>query len=85
MQLAEVRMRLSCKGNGNVLLFSVETEELGNHEENVTKSSVGRRHFVAAAPSLYPQRDLSQENLSTAKSFFWQYLAAFPFWRSPGL
>lgn len=63
-------MHLSCKGSGNVLLFSVETEELGNHEENVTKSSVGRRHFISAAPSLYPQTDVSQGNLSTAKPFF---------------
>lgn len=85
MQLAEVRMRLCCKGNGNVFLFPVETEELGNREENVTKSSVGRRHFVAAAPSLYSQTDLNQGNSSTAKSFFWQYPAAFPLWRSPGL
>lgn len=67
---AEVGMHLSCKGSGNVLLFSVETEELGNHEENVTKSSVGRRHFISATPSLYPQTDVSQGNLSTAKPFF---------------
>lgn len=62
-------MRLCCKGSGNILLFSMETEEVGNHEENVTKSSVGRRDFVAAGPSLYPQRDLSQGNLSPAKPF----------------
>ena len=55
-----------------------ETEELGNHEENVTKSFGARTDFVAAACSLYPQTDLIQGNLSTAKPFSWQYPAPFP-------
>lgn len=55
-----------------------ETAELGNHKETVTKSSVDRRNFVAAAHSLYPQTDLIQRNLSTAKPFSWQHPAPFP-------
>lgn len=55
-----------------------ETKELGHHEENVTGSSVERRDFVATACSLYPQTDLIQRNLSTAKPFSWQYPTPFP-------
>lgn len=55
-----------------------ETEELWNHEENVTKSSLDRKDFVAAACSPHLQTDLIQRNLSTAKPFSWQYPALFP-------
>jgi len=66
---------------GSFPLLSVkirETEELENHEENFTKSSMDRRDLVAAAHSLYPQTDLIQRNLSTAKLFSCQHPAPFP-------
>lgn len=81
MQLGEVRMHLFFKVK--VFLYPLskirETEELGNHEENVTKSSLDRKDFVAAACSPHRQTDLIQRNPSTAKPFSWQFLAApFP-------
>lgn len=81
MQLAEVRMLLF-QSQWEFSFYPLskirETKELGHHEENVTGSSVESRDFVATACSLYPQTDLIQRNLSTAKPFSWQYPTPFP-------
>lgn len=72
LQLAEVRMHLYFKFSGSFPLLSEKNKggRLGNHEKNVTKSSVDRRDFVAAACSLYPQTSHSRKPEHSKALFF---------------